>query len=67
MILENEQTDRYIPSHEFVGNKYINGVGYYLSFKAPARLSDLKNDGLVEIIWVKGETGANYQAFRLKK
>ena len=66
-ILESEPTDRYIPSHEFVGNKYIDGVAYYLSFKSPARLSDLKKTGEVEWIWVKGITGANYQAFRIKK
>lgn len=66
-ILESEPTDRYIPAYEFVGEKKIDNEYYFLSYKAPARLSDLKNDGVVEWIWVTGRSGKNYQAFRIKR
>ena len=64
LILENEE-DRFIPAHEFVGEKMIDGDWHFLSYKAPARLSDLMNDGLVERELVTGRSGAKYYAYRL--
>jgi hypothetical protein len=68
MALEllKENADRYMPAWEFVGEKHIPGYGWVLmSYKTPARLSDLYKDGLVERKLVKGRSGSSYYAYKL--
>jgi len=58
--------DRFMPAWEFVGEKHIPKAGWVLmSYKTPARLSDLYNDGLVERKLVRGRSGSQYYAYKL--
>jgi hypothetical protein len=68
MALEllKQNQHRFMPAWEFVGEKHVPGVGWVLlSYKTPARLSDLYNDGLVERKLVRGKSGTSYYAYKL--
>ncbi len=56
----------WLPAHYFVGEKYHRGRFVFLSYKAPARLSDLYNEGKVLRKKVKGQSGAEYYSYRIK-
>lgn len=58
--------DRFMPAWEFVGEKHLPGIGWVLmSYKTPARLSDLHKEGLVERKLVSGRSGSQYYAYKL--
>jgi len=65
--LLQENTHRYMSAYEFVGEKMIDGIWHLLSYKSPARLSDLFNEGLVERRQVTGKSGAKYYAYKIIK
>jgi hypothetical protein len=57
--------DRYIPAWEFVGEKYLPSGYVLMSYKVPARLSDLYNEGLVDRKLVKGKSGSYYYSYKI--
>jgi hypothetical protein len=62
------RSGRFIPAWEFVGEKFIPSLGWVLmSYKVPARLSDLYNQGLVDRELVKGRLGTSYYAYKLRE
>jgi hypothetical protein len=60
---------RYIPTWEFVGEKYLRGLQEYvmMSYKAPTRLTDiyLENPKLLVRKEITGASGAKYYAYRI--
>ena len=59
--------DRFIPAWEFVGEKFIPSLGWVLmSYKVPARLSDLYKQNKVDRKLVKGKSGTSYYAYKLR-
>ena len=65
--LLKQNKDKWLPTWAFVGEKYIDGKWYLLSYKVPARLSDLYKEGLVDRKLIRGKSGSYYYAYRYKK
>lgn len=66
--LLKERPNEFTPAWQFVGEKYTKRYGWiFMSYKAPARLSQLYKEGLVERKKVKGKTGSKYFAYKLVK
>lgn len=67
LLLLNTPKDKYVPGYEFIGEKKISGRYEFLTFKCPARLSELIQTmpNIMERIKIKGESGANYYAYRI--
>jgi len=63
-----ENSDRFVPVYEVIGEKHLQKYGWQLfSHRAPARLTELFQDGLIERKYVKGKTGAYYYSYRFKE
>jgi len=62
-----EHRDRFVPVYEVIGEKHMQEYGWKLfSHRAPARLTELFQDGLIERKYVKGKTGAYYYSYKFK-
>lgn len=62
-----ENRDRFVPVYEVIGEKHLEEYGWRLfSHRAPARLTELFQDGLIERKRVKGKTGAYYYSYKFK-
>lgn len=63
--------ERYIPTWEFVGEMLVKPLGVWvlMSYKCPARLSDLtiENPNLLVRKSIKGKSGANYYGYKFKQ
>ncbi len=57
-------TPKWFPAHYFVGEKLVNGRWVFMSYKTPARLSDLFKEGLVARRKVTGKTGAKFYEYK---
>ena len=66
--LLKERGNKYTPVYWFIGEKYSGKYGWvFLSHRAPARLTELYQDGLLERKQVKGKTGAYYYSYKIRK
>lgn len=61
--------DRYVPTWEFGGEMDIKGKWVLMSYKCPARLSDImnENEGLLERKLMRGRSGSNYFTYRISQ
>lgn len=71
LYIERKATpERYIPTWEFGGEMFIKETGKWvlMSYKCPARLSDLflENPNLLERKELEGKSGAKYFGYRLR-
>jgi len=59
----------FLPVWWFVGERYVYSLGevVMLSHRAPARLTELYQEGLVDRKMVKGVTGAYYYSYIYKE
>lgn len=70
MVLQllRERPNKHIPVWWFVGERHSRLFGWVLlSHKAPTRLSELYQDGLVDRKRVKGKSGAYYYSYKYKE
>ncbi len=69
-LILQENSKKWLPAHHFVGEHVVSIDGeiqyIFLSYKAPARLSDLWNDGLVDRKEYTGISGATYYQYKIK-
>ena len=65
---KREINDKFIPVWWFVGERLSSSLGKHilLSHRAPARLTELFQEGIAEREMVKGKSGAHYYSYRLK-
>jgi hypothetical protein len=68
LLYQNKSSGEYIPAWKFVGEIEVQKIGTYgfMSYKCPARLSDLYNEnpGLLERTMLEGKSGAKYYGYR---
>ena len=64
--LLKQNRDKWLPAWFFVGEKWIDGRWYLLSYKVPTRLSELWQEGLVERRKRTGKSGSRYYEYRYK-
>jgi len=68
MVLQllSETPGEFIPVWWFVGERYSSFWQKWLllSHRAPARLTELYQDGLIDRKYVKGKTGAYYYSYK---
>ena len=63
--LLKERSPKFIPVWWFIGERLSSKLGWvFLSHRAPARLTELYQDGLLGRKRVKGKTGAYYFSYR---
>jgi len=72
IALLKQNIGEFMPAWEFVGEKYLHDYGWVLmSYKTPARLSDIHNEGVegytVERQLVKDRSGATYYEYKLEE
>lgn len=69
MVLQllTENPGVWLPVFWFIGERQTKEMGWvFLSHRAPARLTELFQEGLIERKDVKGKTGAHYYSYRIK-
>lgn len=65
--LLKERPDTFIPVWWFIGERHSKELGWvFLSHRAPARLTELFQDGKIQRKRVKGKTGAYYYQYKYK-
>lgn len=67
MILEylKENSNRFVPVYEPIGEKFMKGRGWVLfSHKSPARLTELFQEGKVDRKMVIGKSGSHYFTYQ---
>ena len=65
-----DNLDEYIPTYEFVGEKYVKCIDRwcFMSYKAPARLSDIYNETRVlDRKHVTGKSNAKYYTYKINR
>lgn len=70
MVLQflREKPTTFIPVYWFIGERHSDLMGWVLlSHRAPARLTELYQEGLIERKRIKGKTGAYYYSYRYLK
>jgi len=66
LILLSEHED-FKPVWWFIGERFSASLGWvFLSHRAPARLTELYQDGKIERKKVKGRTGAYYYSYKIR-
>lgn len=65
-----ENSNRFIPAWKFIGELHIKelGVSFFMSYKCPARASDLynENQALIERRETIGPSGAKYFEYKIR-